>query len=168
MKQLTISSLIFLTLVLYGCEEKPVAPKVDIWGQRIIELVQDTSFESGSTFLSIYSQIYTRNNDYQYNLTTTVSMHNPNAEDSIYIDRALYYNTHGEVVRSYFDNTIFIRPMETVQIIIPVVDNEGGTGANFIFDWKKNSSLFDPLFEAVMVSSSSHSMAFVTEGKRLR
>lgn len=78
-----------------------------------------------------------RNDQDQSDLTVTVSLHNPNRDEDVFIDKAVYYNTHGEPIRTYFDRTIFIKPMETVQIVIDGIDKAGGTGANFIFDWKK-------------------------------
>lgn len=169
MKYLVCSLLIIVTFISCGPVENVDVAKEQVWKSRMLESIADPDLEAGSTFLSIYSQIYTRDDKASYDLTTTVSMHNPNALDSVYVDSAVYYNTEGKAVRTYFVNPIFIRPMETVQIIIPILDNEGGTGANFIFDWRKKSSLYDPLFEAVMVSGQgTHGISFVTVGKRLR
>ena len=75
---------------------------------------------------------------------------------------------NGSTFLSYFDKTIFIRPLETVQIVIDGVDNEGGTGANFIFDWQMRPKATEPLFEAIMLSTyGQQGISFVTEGKRI-
>jgi hypothetical protein len=59
--------------------------------------------------------------------------------------------------------------METVQIIIEEQDNEGGTGANFVFDWKIKANTIEPIFEAVMISTyGSQSISFTTTGKRIK
>jgi len=169
MKQLT--SFILLSLLLISCEQinKPTLPAPNAWEKRTLDRIDEDAEYDGSTFLSIYSQIFTRDERAIYDLTATVSIHNPNAQDSVYLERAEYYNTQGNSVRTYFTKPVFILPRETVQIIIPVLDNAGGTGANFIFDWRRKSSLYDPIFEAVMVSSQgAHGISFVTEGNRLR
>lgn len=169
MKQTLFSLFIVVTILSCGKADNSESEEVDVWRSRMVEHIDEPDLEAGCTFLSIYSQIYMRDEHASYDLTTTVSMHNPNALDSIYVDRAVYYNNEGKAVRTYFYNPIYIRPMETVQIIIPVLDNEGGTGANFIFDWRKKRNLYEPLFEAVMVSGQgNHGISFVTEGRRLR
>ncbi|MDX1462529.1 MAG: DUF3124 domain-containing protein [Marinirhabdus sp.] len=165
-------SLLLLTLfVLQSCEQKGVSTqsKPNDWEQRQIELQPSDSLIQGSTFLSIYSQIYIRREQEQTDLTATVSLHNPNSSDTLFIDKTVYYNTNGKPIRTYFDRTIFIRPMETVQIVIDDLDNEGGTGANFLFDWQMRPGTTEPLFEAVMISTyGQQGISFVTQGKRIK
>ena len=158
------------SLLLFSCERPRKLSSTDPinWDKRAVTNVIEDSLESGSTFLSIYSQIYMRNEDEQSNLTVTVSLHNPSLKDKIFIDKAVYYNTHGEPIRTYFNQPIFIRPMETVQIVIDGIDNEGGTGANFVFDWKIRQKTNEPIFEAVMISTyGNQGISFVTTGKKI-
>ncbi|MDT7827514.1 DUF3124 domain-containing protein [Pricia sp. S334] len=165
-------TLLVLCLAVLSCNEEPgklsSTDAVNWEKRKLAEPVSD-SLEIGHTFLSIYSSIYMRNDQEQSDLTATVSLHNPNRNEDIFIDRAVYYNTQGEPIRTYFDHTIFIRPLETVQIVIDGTDKEGGTGANFIFDWKKKPASNEPLFEAVMINTfSSQGLSFLTEGKRIK
>lgn len=139
------------------------------WENRTVKTIVSDSLEKGRTFLSIYSQIYLRSENDQSDLTATVSLHNPNVDEQIYFDKAVYYNTHGEAIRTYFDNTIYINPLETVQIVIDGIDQEGGTGANFIFDWKIKPETDEPIIEAIMISSNNNlGVSFVTTGKKLK
>ena len=88
--------------------------------------------------------------------------------DSIYILKADYYNTVGMNVRQYLKDPIFLKPLETVEIIIEDRDMEGGSGANFIFDWAMKNDKNPPLFEAVMISPyDQHGLAFSTRGLRI-
>jgi len=165
--------LLFLLLAttFYSCKQPRQLSSTDPvnWEKRVIQEIPYDSLESGSTFLSIYSQIYLRTDQDETDLTATVSLHNPNISDTIYINKAVYYNTDGKAIRSYFDKSIFVRPMETAQIVIDGVDNEGGTGANFIFDWQIKPNTREPLFEAVMISTyGQQGISFVTEGKRVK
>lgn len=162
--------LFFLSLfvVLMSCEEprQLSSTSPELWEKRTVKTIVPDSLESGSTFLSVYTQIYVRNSESVSDLAATVSMHNPNLHDKIYIEKAIFYDTHGKPIRSYFNKPIFIEPMETVQIIIDGLDNEGGTGANFVFDWKTNKNA--PIFEAIMITTYGHQgISFVTEGKRI-
>lgn len=166
MKKLLI--FISISLIVMSCEEprKLSSTSPELWEQRTLKTGVPDSLKAGRTFLSVYSQIYVRNSENVSDLAATISLHNPNMYDKIYIENAVFYNTHGEEIRSYFDNPIYIDPMETVQIIIDGIDNEGGTGANFIFDWKtiKNA----PIFEAIMITTyGQQGISFVTTGKEI-
>ncbi len=166
-----VISLFLLLIVVVSCDPPRELSSTNPinWDKRAVTTPIKDSLETGSTFLSIYSQVYMRNENDQTDLTATVSLHNPNLKERIYIDKAIYYNTHGEPIRTYFDKTIFINPMETVQIVIDGIDKEGGSGANFLFDWKVKKNSSDPIFEAVMISTyGQQGISFVTNGKRIR
>jgi Protein of unknown function (DUF3124) len=163
--------LFLTTLLVLSCENQNVLSSTDPvnWGKRAATISAADSLSEGSTFLSIYSQIFMRNEKDQIDLTATVSLHNPNLNDKIFIDKAVYFNTEGKPIRTYFDKTIYINPMETVQIVIDGIDREGGTGANFIFDWQINPDLNEPIIEAVMISTfGQQGISFVTTGKKLK
>ena len=126
------------------------------------------SLHSGGTYLSVYSQIYSMTELRTHDLTVAVSMRNTNQQDTVYLKRAEYYNTKGELIRTYFDNPIFLTPMETLHIVIEANDNSGGTGANFIFDWSVKPDTREPLFEAVMISTmGQQGLSFSTRGERI-
>ena len=118
MKYLLPIALVYLFML--SCEKPKELSSVNPvnWDKRTVQIALSDSLETGRTFLSIYSQIYVRTENDQTDLTATISLHNPNIDEQVYIDKATYYNTYGEPIRVYFDKTIFIEPMETVQIII--------------------------------------------------
>ena len=135
----------------------------------MITYTLEDSMISGSTYLSVYSEIYSQSEHRTHNLTATVSMRNTNLSDTVFIDKAAYFDTHGNPIRSYFDKPVFIAPMETVEIVIDEVDREGGTGANFLFNWRIKPTSNEPLFEGVMISTSGQQgLSFTTQGKRLK
>lgn len=102
--------------------------------QRNITHSIPDSLLNGSSYLSVYSQIYNETEHKTYNLTATVSIRNVNSRDTIYIDNAEYLNTRGHAIRKYFKKTVYLALKETVEILIEENDKEGGTGANFHFD----------------------------------
>lgn len=135
------------------------------WEPRLSHDFKDSTLISGQSYLSIYSHIYSQTEHRQHNLTATVSMRNINQEDTIHISRADYYNTNGQLIRSYFNKPIFVAPLETVEIVIDERDQHGGSGANFIFEWRKPLMAYEPLFEAVMISTSGQQgISFKTTG----
>ncbi len=138
------------------------------WDTRTVNYALPDSLVKGETYLSVYSEIYSQTEKRTHDLTATVSLRNANRKDTVFIDRADYFNTHGEFIRSYFDETIYIAPMETVEIIIDENDDTGGTGANFLFDWRIREGANEPIFDGVMISTyGQQGLSFTTEGKRI-
>jgi hypothetical protein len=139
------------------------------WKNRMITHSLGDSLIHGTSYLSVYSQIYSQTEHRTHNLTVTVSMRNTSLKDTVYIDKAEYFDTKGTPIRIYFDQTIFIAPMETVEIVIDEIDREGGTGANFLFDWKIKPASSEPLFEGVMISTSGQQgLSFTTQGQKVK
>lgn len=104
------------------------------WKKRMIDLENMDSLQIGETYLSVYSEIYSITEHRRHSLTNTISMRNISRNDSIFITKAEYFNTKGKLIRTYFDQPIYLLPMETVEIVINEKDREGGTGGNFLFE----------------------------------
>lgn len=158
---------IFLVVVLFACNppvETTPLPTVN-WDKRSATPSTVDSLTKGSTYLSVYSEIYQVTENRTYHLTVTVSMRNISSTDTVYILNAMHYNTKGDLIHTYFDKPIFIAPLETVEIVINEGDKEGGTGGNFIFDWASPSPAIEPHFEAVMISTTGQQgLSFTTQG----
>ena len=159
--------LLILVIALCSCDEPGEISSINPvnWERRRANKDLD-SLILGKTYLSVYSEIYNFSERQTHNLTATISMRNMNEADTVYLLNAKYYNTKGEAIRTYFDTPVYLAPMETVEIVVDENDEEGGTGANFIFDWKVKPTTEKPLFEAVMISNvSSLGVSFTTYGK---
>jgi hypothetical protein len=163
--------LLVIAITVFSCGEQEEISSVNPvnWERRAVDTKILDSLEIGETYLSVYSEIYSLTEHRTHNLTATISMRNTNLKDTIYVSSAKYYNTKGELIRNYFDKPIFILPMETVEIIIDQMDKEGGTGGNFMFDWKTKPDSNEPLFDGVMISTSGQQgISFTTSGKRVQ
>lgn len=124
------------------------------WNSRTLKANGNTdSMKKMQTYLPVYAQIYQVSQERRVNMTATISLRNTDTNDTLFVEQINYYNTEGKLIRKYIDKTVFVKPMETVEIIINSADNEGGTGANFIFDWYTKKETAHPLFESVMVST---------------
>lgn len=162
--------LLVFVFLLFSCEKEQELSSVNpvSWEKREADPSRLDSLHSGKTYLSVYSQIYSRTQHRTHDLTATISMRNVSNTDTIYLLKADYFDTHGKLIRHYFDHPIYLTPMETVEIVIDEIDREGGTGANFIFDWRKKDNTPEPLFEGVMISTSGQQgLSFTTTGKRI-
>lgn len=159
-----------LVFGLVSCEENDQKSSTNelSWSKRSVELANKDSLVRGTSYLSVYSEIYSRTENTTHNLTATVSIRNINLNDTIYITNASYYNTHGSLLRNYFKKAVYVAPLETIEIIIDENDKDGGSGANFIFDWYINKTSNEPYFEGVMISTSGQQgLSFTTQGKRI-
>ncbi|PTX44526.1 uncharacterized protein DUF3124 [Christiangramia gaetbulicola] len=160
--------LLFLLIGLFtSCKDEKTISSYDPvnWETREAKINLLDSLQQGKTYLSVYSEIYSQSEHKTHKLTSTVSMRNMNSRDTIFIKKAEYFNTEGEAIRSYFNHPIYIAPLETVEIVVDETDTEGGTGANFIFEWAIKNNTSKPLFEGVMISTSGQQgLSFTTSG----
>lgn len=165
-----ITTALIIGLLLLSCENQKEVSSLnpENWQKRAATIKASDSLVSGTSYLSVYSQIYGKNEHRTHDLTATISMRNTNSDATIYIESAMYYDTSGKLIRSYFENPIFLAPMEAVEIIIDTMKREGGSGGNFIFKWLINPAANEPLFEAVMISASGQQgLSFTTRGLRI-
>lgn len=165
----TSNFILYLSISLFmvacsGPKKEDPSPKTTKFIEKKVQLnTQDSALHQGSTHLSVYSSIYSQTEHRTHNLTATVSMRNINISDSLYITKAVYHDTKGEPIYTYFDYPVGLSPMETLEIVINQKDGKGGTGGNFVFEWYTAANA--PHFEAVMISTSGQQgISFRTEG----
>lgn len=161
---------LLLIIVTLSCNQQKDISSINPvnWNKRALVKPLSDSLISGSSYLSVYSEIYSQTEHATINLTATVSLRNINKKDTIYLEQAKYYNTKGNLIRSYFEKPIFIAPLETVEIVIDEKDQEGGSGANFIFDWKIKPQSNEPFFECAMISTyGQQGLSLTTQGIKI-
>lgn len=156
----------------YACEqntsEQNDFEKIN-WNARVANINKADSLETGKSYLSIYSQIYSFSQHKTYNLTAMASLRNTSMNDTIFLSHADYYDTHGVLLKSYIKKPVYLAPLETIEIVIDESDISGGTGSNFIFDWQTPKNCPEPLFEGVMTSTAGQQgLSFVTHAKRIK
>ncbi|CAM3480535.1 DUF3124 domain-containing protein [Zobellia roscoffensis] len=158
--------LIFVTLVV-SCKRPTDEKPVKILDEHTLNRRVDGNTVGPLTkqvYVPIYSDIYNQTRDSRTLLTATLSIRNTSLKDSLFITTIDYYNTGGDLVRSYIDQAIYLKPMESIDYVIEQQDTSGGSGANFIIDWYSKHPL-NPLFQAVMVGGlGAQAFSFTTEG----
>ena len=168
MKQIAIYTALLVLLISCTQDEERSSINSPSWKNKVVSYQISDSLVHGISYLSVYSQIYSQTEHRTHNLTATISLRNPYVNDTIYVEKAEYFNTQGKSIRTYFNQPIFSAPMETVEIVIDEEDQEGGTGANFLFNWKTKQLSHEPLFEAVMISTyGQQGLSFSTRGVRV-
>ena len=168
-----IFSLILLSTFFFSCTEKVSTrdkiPSLHSKERLANKIEEDSLLTKGKTYLSIYSQVYSLSEHRKHNLTVTVSMRNTSLTDTLYLKKADHYSTEGKLIKPYLENTIYIAPMETLEIVINEEEISSGTGGNFMFDWMLNKDATEPLFESVMISTTSQQgLSFTSQGKRIQ
>ncbi|MDP5076702.1 MAG: DUF3124 domain-containing protein [Nonlabens sp.] len=165
MKIAIILSFFVLSIVSCDKETDKYPVKQANWENRKASIASLDSLTKGKTYLPIYSHIYHIHEHRTFDLTATVSMRNISTIDTLYISKANYHNTAGKNIRTYLNNPVYLAPLETLEIIIAEQDIEGGSGANFIFDWAIKNEKNAPVFEAVMISTNGQQgLSFTTRG----
>lgn len=160
-----------IIIIFCSCNNKKEIGSIDIenWSKRTVNISSKDSLMYGKSYLSVYSQIYNNTSYKTQNLTSMVSLRNTSESDTIYLLKAEYYDTHGKSIRKYFDSPVFLAPLETTEIIIDEIDTTGGTGSNFIIEWKIPEACSEPIFEGVMISiSGQQGLSFTTQAKRIK
>lgn len=144
-------------------------PNINTQGEDIIEshlAFTDESIQEyqDTVYIPIYSDIYSESRLKSTLLTATLSIRSTSLTDTTFINNIDYYNTKGDLVKSFIDRTLVLEPMQSIDYVIDRDDNTGGVGANFIVTWGAPRNT-NPLFQAVMIGrSGQHGLSFVTEG----
>jgi hypothetical protein len=167
-----VTILFVLIFTIVSCKSKDAKQECYVsklnWENRETVNISTDSLTLGITYLPVYSHIYHRYDNKTFDLTITISMRNISLSDSVFIIQADYYNTEGEKIRAYIKKPVFLLPMETLEIVIDEDDTEGGSGANFVFDWAIKDKKHPPLFEAVMISTyGQQGLSFTTRGVQI-
>ncbi len=130
-----------------------------------------TQVSIGQTiYVPIYAHIYHQNRQDQIiNLAATLSIRNTDPEQAILITAVRYYDTNGQFIRQYTGSAVELPPLASTDVFIQTDDLSGGTGANFMVEWVATAPVYQPVVEAVMVSTaSSQGISFASSGRVLR
>lgn len=158
--------------ILSACSVKeskqPLNTKQAALESRTTDFTAWENSKIGKSYLPVYSQIYQLHEHRTYNLTVTVSLRNVSPTDTVYISKADYHDTSGQLIKAYISKPIYLKPLETVEIVISENDEQGGTGGNFIFEWAVKNELYIPLFEAIMISTTGQQgLSFTTRAVQI-
>lgn len=163
---LTIGGVIVIIMILSSCYENP---NLNTKGEDKIETKltyvdnYDQAFQD-TVYIPIYSDIYSESSLRSTLLTATLSIRSTSLTENTVIHSLRYYDTHGNLVKSFLDRSLLLAPLQSLDYVIDRDDTSGGVGANFIVEWGANYDV-KPLFQAVMIGTSGqHGLSFVTEG----
>lgn len=121
-----------------------------------------------TVYVPAYSHIYIGNRERPFLLTVTLSIRNIDAKHPVTITAADYYDTKGKRIRKYLEQPIALGPWESIRYVVPQKDKSGGSGANFVVEWKSDKAVNPVLVEAVMIGAESQQgISFTSRGQAI-
>lgn len=125
-------------------------------------------------YLPIYSHIWHGDSDRSGQpaktlVSVSVSIRNTDTKQAIRITSAQYFDTDGKKLREYLSAPKVIGPMGTFELFVPRGDDTGGSGANFVIQWKADKPANPPLVQGLHANMpAGRSIAFTTSAVELR
>lgn len=130
----------------------------------------DVRLASAETvYVPVYSNVFSAPKAIPFHLATILSIRNTDMTETITVTTADYYDTKGNLLRSYYKQPVRLAPLESTHIYLPEDDTAGGFGANFIVRWKAAREVNAPIIECVMIGAKSgQGISFVSQGQVIR
>lgn len=167
--------LILCSLLYISCSQSP-DPNINSSGEDEIKAHEVTGNINMSDqdykdllYVPIYSDIYVDRANQSSLLSATLSIRNTSFEDTLFVSKIDYYNTEGQLVRSFVDNLIRLNPMGTINYVVEKEDDSGGPGANFIVELNSKNKNVKPLVQAIMIGHTGNKgFSFSTDGYSIK
>ena len=119
-------------------------------------------------YVPAYSHIYSGNREMPFLLAITVSIRNINPKQTIKITTVDYYETQGNLLKKFIETPVTLQPLESMRYVIPEKDKAGGSGANFIIEWKSDKFVNPPIVESIMIGTQSQQgVSFTSRGQAI-
>ena len=117
-------------------------------------------------YVPAYSHIYSGNREKPFLLAVTVSIRNIDPKNPIQITSINYYETQGKLLKIYLEKPAVLAPLGSLRYIVPEGDKTGGSGANFIVEWRSDKPVNPPIVESVMIGTQSQQgISFTSRGQ---
>jgi hypothetical protein len=119
-------------------------------------------------YVPAYSHIYIGDNERPFLLTVTLSIRNIDPRHRITITRVDYYESQGKRLKKYLDKPVIVNPLESIRYVVPESDKTGGSGANFLVEWKSDDFVNPPIAESIMIGTQSQQgISFTSRGQAI-
>lgn len=120
-------------------------------------------------YLPVYSSIYIGEGTQTFDLTVMVSVRNTDPAAAIHVTRADYHDDAGALLHAYVEAPTALAPLASATTVVRASDTRAGVGGSFLVEWRADTTVSDPVIEAVMVSTANQQgISFVREGVVLR
>ncbi len=114
----------------------------------------------------MYSNIYYGDRSKPFNLAAMLSVRNTDQKYPLTILQASYYDSDGLLVREYVRDPVQLGPIASSHIYVKESDTSGGSGANFIVQWKADHMINEPIIECLMTGlAAGQGISFICNGR---
>lgn len=155
LKQMTAGWLTII-LVLFGVSacSSPPNPPVATPIPSAVEL-RDLDITSGQTiYVPAYSEMYIMR-DRTIDLAVTLTVHNTDFDNPIFLTSVRYHDTNGNLLREYLTEPQSLGPLASTEFFVDANEQSGGLGTNFIVEWVAEGPVFEPIVEAIMLNTAN-------------
>jgi hypothetical protein len=119
-----------------------------------------------TVYVPVYSHIYMIGQEQTINLTATLSVRNTDPLHPVIVSAVDYYNSQGELVRNYLDQPVQLDALSSAEFVVAQADISGGIGASFLVEWVAQTTVSDPVIEAIMINTQGNQgLSFVSSGR---
>ena len=145
--------------------KKVIILSLAIFMMAQVSIAKVIKYKQQTVYVPAYSHIYVGPEEKPIDLAITLSIRNTNANESIMVSVADYYDSEGKAVESFITKHIELKPFATTRFIISDSDKTGGSGANFIVKWHAEKRVNAPVVESIMIGTrASHGISFKSRG----
>lgn len=155
-----------VSMLLVACGEDETEPVSEQVLQPVTNIHELQIVTGQTVYVPAYSEIFNHDDDRTVQLTVTLAIHNSDLDAPIIIQSVRYYDTEGQLVRNYIEEPVEVSPLATVGFVVDEDDTSGGWGANFVVEWGAEQPVYEPVIEAVMISThGSIGISMISQGR---
>lgn len=153
-------------LLLTGCDSPPERRPLTTGSFQPVT-GRDLRIVTGQmVYVPAYSEVFYGREGVNFELAVTLAIHNTDLDAPIIIQSVRYYDTDGNVVRDYINEPVEVSPLATTGFLVEDSDQSGGWGANFIVEWVAEEPVYEPIIEAIMVSTrGTQGISMISPGR---
>ncbi len=120
-------------------------------------------------YVPVYSHVYHGDMEKKFLLAGIVSIRNTDPNHAITIILADYYDSDGKVIKSYLPKPFTLNPMASTRFVVKESETKGGSGANFLVQWRAEEEVNEPIMEGVMIGTAGQQgISFTSRGKAIK
>lgn len=149
-----------------GSIHERIADPAHLFRASLAETYPGSTQVRRTVYVPAYSAVRIMSGRSRLDLATTLSIHNTSQDKPLLLERVDYHDTDGEIIQSYLEEPVALKPLGTIEVFVAREDRRAGTGANFVVDWAADGPISEPAIEAVMIGTQGNATySFVSPGR---
>ena len=147
--------------------ETPETPAPEAPSEPPTEAAPAGGVRPRTVYVPAYSSLPTAH-ERRLLVSVLLSVRNMDSSATVTLTHVDYFDTSGHRVRRYLEQPRALRPLETAEFTVDMLDEVGGSGANFLVYWEGPSDAHPLLTETVMwAHAGSGIVSFTSRGVEL-